>query len=50
VKLYLSSEFKEFGKHIEDETGSKTVLGKTGGERSDFDFEGKKHVFGIEKI
>lgn len=50
VKLYLSVEFKEFGKQIESETGSKIIFGNIKGEKSDFDFEGKKHGFGIEKI
>ena len=48
IKLYLSSEFKEFGKQIEEETGSKVFVGIKG-EMSEFEFEGKKYVFGIEK-
>ncbi|MFZ3077363.1 MAG: isoleucine--tRNA ligase [Candidatus Aenigmatarchaeota archaeon] len=49
IKIYLSDEFKEFGKQIEEETGSKTIFGKIDGEKSEFDFEGRKYQFGIEK-
>ncbi len=50
VKLYLSVELEDFVNQIESETGSKIIFGKTGGEKSEFDFEGKKYDFGIEKI
>ncbi|MBU3957667.1 MAG: isoleucine--tRNA ligase [Nanoarchaeota archaeon] len=50
IKLYLSIEFEEFGKRIESETGSGIIFGKASGEKSEFEFEGKKYVFGIEKV
>lgn len=50
INLYLSVEFKEFEKQIESETGSKTIFEKIEGEKSEFDFEGKKYGFGIKKI
>lgn len=48
IKLYVSEEFKKFKKTIEKETGSKIIFGE-GGEKAGFEFENKKHEFGIEK-
>ncbi len=49
IKLYLSPEFKDFENSIQTETGSKVAVG-TKGEKSEFEFEGKKYQFGIEKV
>lgn len=50
ISLYLSLEFKEFGKQIESETGSRIAFGNIKGLAFEFEFEGKKYGFGIEKI
>lgn len=51
ISLYLPDEkaFKAEKKTIEQTTGSKVTFGKIRGKREEFEFEGKKYEFGVEK-
>jgi isoleucyl-tRNA synthetase len=50
IDLYLQEEdlFKNNKQKIEGSTGSKITFGKIIGNKSDFEFEGKKYEFGIK--
>ena len=51
IILYVPDDkvFKSFARQIEDETGCKLALGEIKGSLGEFEFEGKKHMFGVKQ-